>query len=194
MRLFEYENFILEEILTELQKTKQELLDMVARLKKIIVQSDYEGERENAKSLLKKVLFQLENEYGWKSHSGAKTQEPPKRDHTNKAKSQAGAKAYQKADDLAFKVVFFGRFFDPNAGKKGSDKVWGWGVKGDYIYQFWGPTGKTPQVKRMDNTPYNRNLANRKAAEKVGKGYQKMSAAESEEWIKQVLQRSPKFS
>ena len=190
MRAFEYENLIFEELLTEFgrleKKSFRELVDMYHLLQRIIDEVEQEGERENARRLLAKVEAHLKNKYDWS---------PPA--EKPKAKSQAHRRAsgaYQKATGDKFQVVFCGRFVDPLKGKRGSDKVWGWGVKGDKIYQFWGPTGKTPQVKTIPNTDFNRDAVNRKAMDKQAKGYRKMSAADSAEWIRQVLYRTPKFS
>lgn len=195
MRAFEYKTLFLEEILTEFEKTKQELIDLYNRLERIIQTSEHQGERDNASRLMNRVLKQLEDKYDWSSNK-SNTQKTARQQYRTGGdpRYQAGAKAYQKTADSAFKVVFFGRYVDPMLGKRGSDKVWGWGVKNGYIYHFWGPTGKTPQVKRMDNNAFNLDASNRKALGKAAKGYKKMSAEASTDWIRQVLRRNPKFT
>lgn len=156
-------------------KSKSEIDEMLHRLRRIIQTSDFVGERDNAQDLLNKILAQL----------GQKPEEPK----PEEPKASAG----KASSDGAFQVVFFGHFYDPYAGKRGSDKVWGWGVKGEFIYQFWGPNGKTPQVKRLPNTPVNRAKLDKLAGQKAAKGYDKISSANHVNWLKSVLERNPKY-
>lgn len=175
MRIYEIIN---EVILTELgpdMKSQKSIDEWITRYKRIIETSDGIGEREMAKKLLDKLLAAL----------GRKPEpEQPK------AKARATGSGVSTG---AFQVVFFGHFYDPMAGKRGSDKVWGWGVYGNYIFQFWGPNGKTPGVKRLPNTSENRQKLNALAAKKERKGYNKINASDHVAWLKRVLDTQPRF-
>lgn len=95
-----------------------------------------------------------------------------------------------KPEDLnKFRVVFVGHYKDET-----SDKVWGWGVKGDTIYQFWGRRGGTPSLKTFPKSESNLNEINRLAKAKESKGYRKQPSASFEEWLKKVLQTNPKYA
>lgn len=136
------------------------------RYQRIIDTSNFVGERENARTMMNRLL--------------AKMGRPEK-------------KAQQELPDDAFQVVFFGHFYDPLAGKRGSDKVWGWGVKGDIIFQFWGANGKTPAVKHLSRTRQNLNKLQRLAQSKERKGYSQIRAADHVDWLRRVLEQSPRF-
>lgn len=173
MKIYEIIN---EVILTELgpdMNDPRSVEEWITRYKRIIETSDGVGEREVAAKLLKKLYADL----------GRSPDPEPK------AKKATGT----SVSTGAFQVVFFGHFYDPMAGKRGSDKVWGWGVHGDYIFQFWGPNGKTPGVKRLPNTPENRQKLNALAMKKERKGYNKINAANHVEWLKRVLATKPRF-
>lgn len=173
MRSFElYKTVILE--YSTAGKSKAEINKMLDTLRRIVQESNFIGERDNAQDLINQILAEL----------GRAPEEPKAKEEPKKAGVPVAG---------AFKVVFFGHFYDPMAGERGSDKVWGWGVKGDYIYQFWGKNGGTPQVKRLPNTPENRSKLDGLASTKAAKGYNKISAANHADWLNSVLRRNPKF-
>lgn len=160
-------------LLTELgpdMKDPRSIDEWIIRYKRIVSTSDGIGEREMAKKLLDRLLANL----------GRKPEpEQPKATGTSVSTN-------------AFQVVFFGHEYDPTAGKRGIDKVWGWGVYGDYIFQFWGRNGATPGVKRMPNTPENRQKLKALAAKKARR-YKKINASDHVEWLKRVLDAQPRF-
>lgn len=175
MKIYEILN---EVILTELgpdMKSQRSIDEWLTRYKRIIQTSDGIGERDMAKKLLDALLDKLGRK--------AEPEQP-------KAKARETGTSVSTG---AFQVVFFGHFYDPMAGKRGSDKVWGWGVHGDHIFQFWGPNGKTPGVKRLPNTPENRQKLNALAMKKERKGYNKIKASNHVEWLKRVLDAQPRF-
>jgi len=172
--LYETKTAVILEYSTE-GKSKAQIDEMLARLRLIVQQSDFIGERDNAQDLINKILGNL----------GREPEEPQAKPEPKRAGVPAGPGS--------FKVVFFGHFFDPMAGERGSDKVWGWGVKGDNIYQFWGKNGGVPQVKHLANTPGNRAALDTLAGKKERKGYNKIAAANHVEWLESVLRKSPKF-
>lgn len=105
---------------------------------------------------------------------------------------QDGFGAKQSSDSTGtgpFKVYFVGHFQDAT-----SDKVWGWGTKGDKLYQFWGRRNGSPQTKVLPNTPANEAALRKLAKQKAAKGYEQKSASEFENWLKTVLKTDPKFS
>lgn len=153
---------------------RQSVNEWIARYKRIIEESNGIGEREMAAKLLKQLYADL-----------GRSPDP-------EPKAKAKAKTTSVSTDT-FQVVFFGHYYDPMAGKRGSDKVWGWGVQGDYIFQFWGPNGKTPGVKRLPNTSENRQKLNNLAIRKERKGYNKINASDHVSWLKRVLAAKLRF-
>lgn len=145
--------------------------EWIARYKRIIEESDAIGERIMAKKLLDKLYTDLGRE-----------PEPEPKPQADKPKGSSGSSVG------AFQVVFFGHYQDEK-----SDKVWGWGVKDNYIFQFWGANGKTPGVKRLPNTPENRQKLNKLAKTKQRKGYEPINASDHKSWLKRVLATKPRF-
>ena len=152
--------------------------EWIARYERIYKESNGIGEREKAKKLLDELLAKI----------GRKVR--PERPEEPKAKAKAKPTGTGVSTNV-FKVVFFGHYYDPMAGKRGSDKVWGWGVYGDEVYWFWGPNGKTPRVKRLPNTEANRYEMQNKAMKKERKGYDPIKASDHVEWLKRVLDANP---
>lgn len=169
MRAFEYQN----PILTEFEKSKQQLIDMYDRLMRIIQDSEQYGEVDNAQRLLDKVLTQLKQQHNWT---------PPQKPSS---KQQAATSAYQQAQGNQFEMKFLG--YDPKNKKQEPNNVWGWGILGNNIYQFWGPVDQMPQVKKMDDIPFNRRALLKKQKEKLTQGYKKISGQKSIQWVKRIL-------
>ena len=171
---------VTEAFLTELGpdlNNKRSVDEWIERYTRIWKTSDGIGEREMAKKLLDALLAKI----------GRKVRpDRPEQPEQPKAKPTGTG-----VSTNVFKVVFFGHFYDPMAGKRGSDKVWGWGVYGDEIFWFWGANGKQPRVKRLPNTPENRQEMENKAMKKARKGYNKIKASDHVEWLKRVLDANP---
>ncbi len=104
-------------------------------------------------------------------------------------KASDKTKASTGASTGAFKIVFVGHYQDDK-----SDKIWGWGVKGETIYQFWGGRGHKLSVKTLQNSNTNLNALSKLQQSKEAKGYRKQPAANFEEYIRNVLKTEPKFS
>lgn len=104
---------------------------------------------------------------------------------------QASAKTKSSTDAAGdpFKIYFVGHYQDNT-----SDKIWGWGVKGNTIYQFWGRRGGSPSLKTLAKTDANMQALNKLAKQKEAKGYTKQTSASFEEMIRKVLRTDPKFS
>ncbi len=168
-----------EAILTELgpdMNSRDSIDEWITRYKRIWKTSDGIGEREMAKKLLDALLAKI----------GRKPEREPRPEQPKAKPTGTGVSTN------AFQVVFFGHEYDPTAGKRGIDKVWGWGVYGDYIFQFWGRNGATPGVKRMPNTDENRQKLKALAAKKARR-YKKINASDHVEWLKRVLDTQPRF-
>jgi len=185
------------ELLTEQQlirewsvkgKTTSQINVMIARLKRIV--SDLggnpstKGEADNAQRLLDKIMAEM--------GADAPKQEQPRRERTTRDEPKKEKPKSISPSSGQFQVVFIGRQVDPDAGERGTNKVWGWGVKGDSIYQFWGRYKQTPQVKKMPNTSANR-MKTEELAKKKAKKYTKVSASEHIDWLNDVLKKNPKF-
>ncbi len=98
--------------------------------------------------------------------------EPPKKEPPRqKGKSSSGAAPgsnYTHTSGWTFTIL---RFTDPSAGKRGSDKVWGYASDGRRHMSFWGAFGKTIQSKELSNID-----VVKKYQQKVAKGYQRVDA------------------
>ena len=180
MRAFEYQN----PILTEFEKSKQQLINMYHRLERIIHDSEQYGEVDNAQRLLDKVLAQLKQQHNWTppQKTSNKQQEPKAK---RSGKHQAAIDAYQQTQGNQFKMMFLG--YDPKNKKQEPNNIWGWGILGDNIYQFWGTVDQMPQVKKMDDMPFNRRALLKKQEEKLTQGYKKISGQKSIKWVKRIL-------
>ena len=168
-----------ESFLTELgpdMKSPRSIDEWIVRYTRIWQTSDGIGEREMAKKLLDRLL----------ADSGRKAA----RDEPEQPKAKAKPTGTDVSTN-AFQVVFFGHEYDQSAGKN-TDKVWGWGVYGDFIFQFWGRNGAKPGVKRMPNNDVNRQKLKALAAKKARR-YKKINASDHVEWLKRVLDTQPRF-
>ena len=126
-------------------------------------------------------------------HTGSKAECEAKFEEAKK-KAQKTQDGFEKGSEKtnnagAFKIVFVGHFQDDT-----SDKIWGWGVKGDTIYQFWGRRGGSPSLKVLEKNDANLAAIDKLAKSKEAKGYRKTSASTFEEMIRKVLDTDPKFS
>ncbi len=151
-----------------------------------------EGEKSAANNAFKRLLAAIAQEYGEEKAAAAEKQakgsygkqerprarsrqsyrEPPKRKKPHqeppRQKQKSTDQFYTHDNGWKFSIL---RFTDPNAGKRGSDKVWGLAVKDNRFMTFWGAFGKTVQTKEVD-----RYEADKKFKQKASKGYNVVDA------------------
>jgi len=97
--------------------------------------------------------------------------EPPKKEPPKKEPPSGSAPgtSYTHTNGWTFTIL---RFTDPSAGKRGSDKVWGYASENGRRYMsFWGGYGAAIRVKELTNIE-----TVKKYQQKVAKGYQRVDA------------------
>lgn len=151
-----------------------------------------EGERSAAERAFKQTLSaiardfgeekatqaerQVKGSYGKQERPKARTrrtyQEPPKREPPRqeppRQKRRQSTGATYTHNGWTFSIL---RFTDPSAGKRGSDKVWGFATKGGRYMTFWGAFGKAVRVKEVNHLE-----AIKKYQQKNAKGYRPVNA------------------
>lgn len=169
---------------------------LVSKLRSIyalIQRGATEGERSGAERAFERLLStiardfgkekaaeaerQVKGSYGKQEPPRARTrrtyQEPPKREPPKKERQRREPKyatgSTYTHNEWTFTIL---RFTDPLAGKRGSDKVWGYAMNGDGRFMtFWGRFGKTVSTKEVDY-----HEAQRKFRQKAAKGYRPVNA------------------
>ncbi len=119
---------------------------------------------------------QVKGSYGKQERPKARTrrtyQEPPKREPPRqerpRQKSKRSTGATYMHNGWTFSIL---RFTDPSAGKRGSDKIWGFAIKGTRHMTFWGAFGKSVRVKEVNHLE-----AIKKYQQKSAKGYRFVNA------------------
>lgn len=162
---------------------------MVDRLHSVYTlaqRAEIEGERSGAQSAFKRLLASIARDYGQEKADKAERQvkasygkqEPPRarpRQAYRGPPKQERPQQKQKSTDSTYThngwTFTILRFTDPNAGKRGSDKVWGFAVKDSRYMTFWGKFGKTVSTNEVDYA-----VAQQKYREKVRKGYKLVNA------------------
>ena len=174
--------------------------DMVGRLQSAYVlmsRGAYQGEKDAAKSAYDRLLTTIEREYGkgqadaaeakvkGKGQSGStsgssrykkKPEEKPKQKRRPSGSSDRGYGGEQShvytdpRTDWTFYVL---RFTDPEAGKRGSDKVWGYATRDGEFMSFWGAYGKSVQTKMLKSD----SEALKLFGAKINKGYSRTNVA-----------------
>ena len=191
-----------EYLLLELKTEDQRIEDLTRKLKVLDRLIDggtpYEAEIENAKARKSEIIAKLE-EFGIDPYANEMTDwstvsfkgMPTRKKKTEQTSSSAARDTFNVAN---FKVIFFGHYYDPNAGKRGSDKVWGVGVLNDHkVITFWGARDKTPQTKWTHATDSELSRVYTQARQKERKGYDKQNPKEWEKFIEHALRKDPKF-
>ncbi|KKM97671.1 hypothetical protein LCGC14_1165650 [marine sediment metagenome] len=171
---------------------------MVDRLRSVYAlaqRADIEGERAGAELAFKRLLAsiardfgeekaaeaerQVKASYGKQERPRARTyrrddhyQSPPKREKPRqerpRQKSKRSTGTTYTHNGWTFSIL---RFTDPSAGKRGSDKVWGFAVKDTRHMTFWGAFGKAVRVKEVNHLE-----AIKKYQQKTAKGYKPVFA------------------
>lgn len=95
-------------------------------------------------------------------------------------------------------VKFFGWCKDD---AKNNDKIWGYFVIGDKVYNFWGPRGETKLVKlkfkqftKFSNFTNNVREVEKTMREKLSKGYARMSVAVEDNVLVDIEKIYPGFT
>lgn len=173
--------------------------EMVNRLRSVyslVLRGATEGEKTAAQSAYNRTLDAIRRDYGEEQATRAdkivkstaqsssnssytKTkQEPPKeppRQKTYKSstgntnKNYGGKNAYY-ADPRTGWSFYVLHFVDPDAGKRGSNKIWGYASKNGKFVSFWGAYGKSIRTKEL----YSDREAVLQVAKKAAKGYKKV--------------------
>lgn len=164
---------------------------MVDRLRSVYTlaqRAEIEGERTGAELAFKRLLSAIARDfgkekaaraerlvkasYGKQERPKARTyrtyQEPPKPKQERPRQEQPQQPGLYTHNGWTFTIL---RFIDPSAGKRGSDKVWGYAMNDGRFVTFWGRFGKTLQTKKVD-----RHEANKKFQQKLAKGYKSVDA------------------
>lgn len=146
-----------------------------------------EGERSAAERVFKHTLSAIVRDFGEEKAAQAERQvkgsydkkerpkararrtyqEPPKREPPRQKRRQSTGTTYTH-NGWTFSIL---RFTDPSAGKRGSDKVWGFATKGGRYMTFWGAFGKAVRVKEVNHLE-----AIKKYQQKNAKGYRPVNA------------------
>lgn len=156
------------------------MVDRLRSVYNLAQRADIEGERGGAELAFKRLLASIERDYGKdkaaeaerlvkspgrqeRPKAGARRtyQEPPKRERPRQKQKTTGPSYTHNG--WVFMIL---RFTDPSAGKRGSDKVWGFAVKDDRYITFWGRFGKTVSTKEVSGPE-----ASKKYSQKYTKGY-----------------------
>ena len=172
---------------------------MVNRLQSVYIlmaRGATEGERDAAKDAYDRLMDTIRREYGDKratsaeakvkrtGQSGAsngpsyrykkKPDEKPKqkRKSYTSDKGNDDGRMWTDKDHRTGWTFRVSRFTDPNAGKRGSDKIWGYAIKDEEVLSFWGPYGKTIRKK-----PLSRQEAETKFNLQIRKGYKNVDIA-----------------
>jgi len=166
------------------------MVDRLRSVYNLAQRADIEGERVGAEHAFKRLLASIERDYGKEKadeaerlvkspgkqeRSKARThrtyQEPPKREKPQqerpRQKQKSNGSTYTH-NRWTFTIL---RFIDPSAGKRGSDKIWGFAVKGDRYMTFWGAFGKAVRVKEVNHLE-----AIKKYQQKSARGYKRVNA------------------
>ena len=155
------------------------------------------GEKKNATSLYTVVLAGIAREYGdneaekakayvkrnartgGSSSSSSRYRKKPEakpRQKTNPYGSSdrgySGAQSHVYTDPRTDWTFYVLRFTDPYAGKRGSDKVWGYATKDGKFMSFWGAYGKKVQTKMLRSDQEALKLFD----QKLNKGYKRTDA------------------
>lgn len=168
---------------------------MVDRLRSVYTlaqRAEIEGERSGAELAFKRLLSSIAQDYGQEKADAAERlvkvsygkqeppkartrrtyQEPPKREPPRQERSRQKSKyatgTTYTHNGWTFSIL---RFTDPSAGKRGSDKVWGFATKGGRYMTFWGAFGKAVRVKEVNHLE-----AIKKYQQKNAKGYRPVNA------------------
>lgn len=142
-----------------------------------------EGERSAAELAFKRLMDVITRDYGEEKAAQAEQQvkaaygtkertktkpkshytyqEPPKKEPPRQKSKGPGAP--YTYNGWTFTIL---RFTDPSAGKRGSDKVWGYAVNDGRVMTFWGRFGKTVSTKEIAY-----HEVNKKFRQKLDKGY-----------------------
>lgn len=176
--------------------------NMVTKLQSIYIlmsRGATEGERSASKSAYDRILASISREYGesqakaaeakvkGRGQSGAsggstyrskaKPQEPPKQKRKSSTSGSRqgsyGGQNHFYHDDRTGWSFYIVRFTDPEAGKRGSDKIWGYATKNGEFMSFWGAYGKSIRTKPLSSDREASTLLAKKAA----KGYRRVDIA-----------------
>lgn len=175
--------------------------DMVNRLRSIytlIQKGATAGERSGAEAAYKRIMDAIKRDYGAaqakkaeaKVKGGAsstktrsstrgsstrqKTKAKPSGSRQNYGSQRSSGTVNNKYRDPKTGWIFvILRFTDSSAGKRGSDKVWGYAENGDYVMSFWGAYGKNIRTKPLASI----YEADALYQSKLKKGYQKVEVA-----------------
>lgn len=188
--------YIFESILLELDlNNPNEIKDRLYAFREKARNSASDSEKDTFQRALDKFLKKLEDagidpETGRKKTNSRSFDDSEMRRRRQEAEDRERAN-YQsrKRSSQSFKVIFVGHYQDEK-----SDKVWGWGVKDETIYQFWGRRGKTPSLKTLPDTPANRTKLKKTAQQKENKGYEKQTSQDYLDWLQKVLDTEPRFT
>ena len=180
--------------------------DMLKRLKGVyalVLRGSTEGERSSAQAAYDRLLAAIKREYGDKkaliadatikgmagkadnaSKTRTKPQEPPRQKTSSKTgssyKSSSNTnktgRGYVYHDPRTNWTFYVLRYTDPNAGKRGSDKVWGIATKDNNQFaSFWGAHGHAVRWKNLPSY----NEANALLNSKLKKGYKMTNAGDN---------------
>ena len=182
----------IEFLLLELKSEEQRIEDLQRKLEVLDRLIDggtpYEAEIENAKARKSEIVAKL-RDFGIDPYSGGSS-----RDTETKTKKAAKSARADMTNVANFKVIFLGHFYDPGAGKRGSDKMWGVGVLNDYkVITFWGARDKTPSTKWTHASDTELARVYDQARKKERKGYDRQDPKDWHDWIEHALRRDPKF-
>ena len=162
------------------------MVDKLRSVYALVQRGATEGEKSAAQNAFKRLLAAIANEHGEEKAAAAEKQvkasygkqeppkararrtyqEPPKRERPKQKQKTSGASYTHNG--WSFMIL---RFTDPSAGKRGSDKVWGFAVKDGRHMTFWGRFGKTVSTKEVNGVE-----AAKKYSQKQSKGYRPVNA------------------
>lgn len=174
------------------------LPDMVNRLLSVynlVIGGATEGERNAAKAAYDRTLAAIAREYGEdsakkadqqvKSNTTAKppprprprTQEPPRqktyKSSSDNTRQNYGGKNSYYHDPRSGWSFYILHFVDPDVGKRGSNKIWGYAAKNGRFVSFWGAYGKSIRTKDLSSD----REALMQVAKKAAKGYRTVDIA-----------------
>lgn len=170
--------------------------DMVNRLKgvyNLVLRGATEGEKASAQAAYERLLTSIKARYGEEqarkaenavkggsqstqsrpksNYSQQKPKEPPKQEPPRQKQSyqsstsgKRNGKVYYDLNGWSFHIL---RYTDPDAGKRGSDKIWGVASKNHQFVSFWGAYGNPVRMKNLSSYGEANNLI----ASKLKKGY-----------------------
>lgn len=166
----------LMELLIEREVSYDDMVNKLQSVYILMARGGTPGEKSAASAAYKRLLAAIRRDFGddnaasaearvkGKGQSGATSgssryQRKPKENpyksrekkkenpYTARNRGYGGEQSHIYTDPRTDWTFYVLRFTDPNAGKRGSDKVWGYATRDGEFMSFWGAYGKTVKTK-----------------------------------------------